>query len=92
MAWPTNVEPDPQNPDTDHGFDLYASRYWALRTLLESDYDGPSPIVDPDLHKVDPAVDPKSTATLRGANLTQAQLKDVYHDAAAAVRRRGGLG
>jgi len=29
-------------------FDLFASRYWSLRTLLETDYDGPSPIADPD--------------------------------------------
>ncbi len=31
----------------DMSFDLYASRYWALRKLLETNYDGPSPIVDP---------------------------------------------
>ncbi|MHC4590503.1 MAG: hypothetical protein ACYTAQ_14535 [Planctomycetota bacterium] len=30
-------------------FDLYASRYWALRTLFETDHVGPSPIADPDL-------------------------------------------
>ena len=91
VAWPTNTDPDPEKPDADHGFDLYASRYWALRTMLETDYEGPSPIVDPDLHKVDPSVDPKSTATLRGAGLNPAQLKDVYHDAAMGVLRRGGL-
>ena len=34
--------------------DLYASRYWALRHLFESRYDGPSPIADPDLAMVDP--------------------------------------
>lgn len=89
VAWPTNTDPDPDNADADHGFDLYASRYWALRTLLETDYKGPSPIVDPDLHKVDPTVDPNSTATLRGANLPPAQLKDVYYDAALAVLQRG---
>ncbi|MEM9372693.1 MAG: hypothetical protein AAGA55_03535 [Planctomycetota bacterium] len=35
-------------------FDLYASRYWALRMMFETDYRGESPIADPDLHKVDP--------------------------------------
>jgi hypothetical protein len=91
VAWPTNVQPDPDNPDADYGFDLYASRYWSLRTLLETDYTGPSPIVDPDLHKVDPAADPKSTATLSGAGLQPSHLNDVYHDAAVAVLQRGGV-
>lgn len=99
VAWPTNTDPpqqDADNPDIpvdqpDHGFDLYASRYWALRTMLETDYAGPSPIVDPDLHKVDPSVDPKATARLCGASLNAAQLKDIYHDAAAAVLSRGGV-
>src|SRR5690606_8368514 len=50
----------------DASFDLFASRYWALRTLFETDYDGPSPIVDPDLHMMDETVDEKATAHLRG--------------------------
>ena len=91
VAWPTNTDPDPEHPDADHGFNLYASRYWALRTLLETDYQGPSPIVDPDLHKVDPSVDPKSTAPLHGAALPTTLLKDIYHDAAVAVLGRGGV-
>ncbi|NJL31526.1 MAG: amidohydrolase family protein [Phycisphaerales bacterium] len=49
--------------------DLYASRYWALRTLLETDYQGPSPIVDPDLHEVDPTLPADSTAMLQGLKL-----------------------
>ena len=85
VANPGNAEPDPKHPDADHGFDLYASRYWALRTLLETDYAGPSPIIDPDLHKVDPSVDRKATAALRGAALREQVLKDVYHDAAAKI-------
>lgn len=85
VAWPTNTDPDPEQPDAGHGFDLYASRYWALRTLMETGYAGPSPIVDPDLHKVDPSVDPKATAELCGAQLGGALLKDVYHDAAAKI-------
>ena len=36
-------------------WDLYASRYWALRTLWESDYDAESPIADPDLKMIDPS-------------------------------------
>ncbi|CAN0600056.1 unnamed protein product, partial [Laminaria digitata] len=30
-------------------FELYASRYWALRTMYETDYRGDSNIADPDL-------------------------------------------
>jgi len=66
-------------------FDLYASRYWALRTLIETDYDGRSPIVDPDLSMVDPSLDEKSTANLRGAGIGGEALKAVYYDAAAKV-------
>lgn len=85
VAGQDNVEPNSKAPEAGHGYDLYASRYWALRTLLETDFQGPSPIVDPDLHKVDPMVDPKSTATLRGAGLSEQLLKMVYHDAPMAV-------
>jgi amidohydrolase family protein len=66
-------------------FDLYASRYWALRTLIETNYDGQSPIVDPDLNMVDPSLDEKSTANLRGAGIDGETLKAVYHDAAARI-------
>ena len=59
-----------ENMDNSIGFDLFASRFWALRTLIESTYDGPSPIVDPDLHKVDPTVPKNSTAHLRGAGMS----------------------
>lgn len=71
--------------DGSGGFDLYASRFWALRTLIETDYEGPSPIVDPDLHMVDPAMDPKSTATLHGANISGEALAMLYHGAADAL-------
>ena len=67
------------------GFDLFCSRWWALRTLLETDYDGPSPIVDPDLHMVDPSVPEDATAHLRGAALGEAELRAVYHDNVLAV-------
>ncbi|MEM8496110.1 MAG: hypothetical protein AAF663_12080, partial [Planctomycetota bacterium] len=67
------------------GDDLYASRWWALRTLIETDYDGPSPIVDPDLHKVDSSIPERSSAHLRGASVDPSLWPTIYHDAAAAV-------
>lgn len=91
VAWKTNADPNPENPDAGHGYDLYASRYWALRTLMETGYQGPSPIVDPDLHKVDPSVDPKATAMLSGAGLPTTLLQDVYRDAALGVLNRAGV-
>lgn len=63
-------------------FDLFASRYWALRTLIETAYDGRSPIVDPDLAMVDPSAPKDSTATLRGAKLQGRVLEAVYREAA----------
>ena len=68
--------------DENIDFDLYASRYWALRTLLETDYVGPSPIVDPDLPMIDPSLPDTTTATLRGAQLDHETLRMVYHQAA----------
>lgn len=65
--------------------DLFASRYWAFRTLLETDYQGPSPIVDPDLAMVDPTADPKATAWLQGCALDEVSLQWLYHDAATAL-------
>lgn len=67
------------------GFDLFASRFWALRTLIETDYDGPSPIVDPDLHKVDPSQPEYSTAHLSGASLDGDTLQDVYFNTASRI-------
>lgn len=62
-------------------FDLIASRWWALRTLFETDYDGPSPIVDPDLSMLDKSLPRESTAWLRGAKLDPATLRMIYYDA-----------
>lgn len=59
----------------------YASRYWSLKAMLETDIDTPSPIVDPDLSMIDPALPATSTAHLRGASLEPATLQSVYHDA-----------
>ncbi|HWB19852.1 MAG TPA: amidohydrolase family protein [Phycisphaerales bacterium] len=67
-------------------FDLYASRYWALRTLWETDFVGLSPIADPDLHMVDPkkyAAD--ASPMLRGVRLPAHLLKSLYFDAADAL-------
>src|SRR5439155_11869048 len=44
----------------------YISRYWAQRTLWESDWQGRSPIADPDFV---PAVDEPNTPPLRGLSL-----------------------
>lgn len=67
-------------------FDLLASRYWALRALLETDYDGPSPVDDPDLALLDPTPPIPPTPTLRGAKLDPATLMSVYHGAAQRLK------
>lgn len=67
----------------EEAFDLYASRYWALRTLLETDYDGESPIADPDLHLVNPSVYTEMDAPrLKGKNLPPHLLRSLYFEAA----------
>ncbi|MHC5002904.1 MAG: amidohydrolase family protein [Planctomycetota bacterium] len=66
--------------------ELYASRYWALRTLLETRYVGPSPIADPDLSMVDPQRwGPLDAPPLIGKALPGDLLSSVYHDAAHAL-------
>jgi predicted TIM-barrel fold metal-dependent hydrolase len=72
-------------------FDLYASRYWALRTLFETDYRGPSPIVDPDLSLVDPTLPPGATAAMRGCLMDDDLLAQLYHGAASAFVQRTGV-
>lgn len=67
-------------------FDLYASRYWALRTLFETDYVGESPIADPDLHLVDPGrYTPHDAPPIRGINLPDDALHALYFGAAQAL-------
>ncbi|HMN95515.1 MAG TPA: amidohydrolase family protein [Phycisphaerales bacterium] len=67
-------------------FDLYASRYWAYRTLFESDVELPSPIADPDLAMIDPArFGPMDAPMLRGCRLSEEVLRSLYHDAAVAL-------
>ncbi|MEM7228180.1 MAG: hypothetical protein AAF432_05115 [Planctomycetota bacterium] len=64
-------------------FDLYASRYWALRTMWETDHVGESPIADPDLHMVDPdRFTPMDAPKLVGKSMPEDILRSFYHDAA----------
>lgn len=66
-------------------FDLYASRYWALRTLWETDYDAESSIADPDLMMVEPQKnDAMSAPRLRGVKLEREDLEWLYRRAADA--------
>ena len=70
-------------------FDLYASRYWALRTLWETDHDGPSPSADPDLALVAPdRHGPLDSPALRGKRLPPHLVRSLYADAAAAFAAR----
>lgn len=82
---------DPDNPrfgallagSESDAFDLYASRYWALRTMWETDYDGESNIADPDLKMVEPdRYDALSAPTLRGKRLPPEMLRVLYRGAA----------
>jgi hypothetical protein len=67
-------------------FDLYASRYWALRTMFETDYEGQSPIADGDLAMVEPArFGPMDAPRLAGKSLPADLLRSLYHDAAAKL-------
>ena len=87
-------------PDTDAGvtgksnqassateaFDLYASRYWALRVMLETNYEGESPIVDPDLAMTEPdRYDETAAPTLRGMGLPVQVLENLYRNTAMTV-------
>ena len=74
----------PQATSLEEARDLYASRYWALRTLFESKYDGPSPIADPDLALVEPdRHGPLDSPALHGKSLPVEVLRSLYHAAAA---------
>lgn len=76
-------DPPPQATSPEEAFDLYASRYWALRTLWESDYQGPSPIADPDLQMVEPdRFGPMDSPRLEGKSIPGDLLQWLYHDAA----------
>jgi hypothetical protein len=70
----------------EQAFELYCSRYWALRTMFETDYDGPSPIADGDLKMIDPQ---RFTATssprLLGLSLPRELLIELYSGAATRL-------
>lgn len=73
----------------EQAFELYASRYWALRTMFETDYDGPSPIADPDLKMVEPArFDDLSSPRLQGLKLAADVLKVLYNHASTNLLDR----
>ncbi len=86
VAFDTNATATGTDLGQGYGFDLYASRFWALRTLFETAHHGPSPIVDPDLHMTDPAHHPPlSTPTLHGCALPSDLLPTLYYGASANV-------
>lgn len=63
-------------------FDLYASRYLALRLMFETDYTGESPIADPDLKMVNPTLtETRPAPRLQGLNLPPDMLKVLYRSA-----------
>lgn len=67
-------------------FELYASRYWAMRTMFETAYDGESPIADPDLKRLEPdRYDDMSAPRLRGLSLPPEVLASLYRGAAERV-------
>ncbi len=67
----------------DDAFNLYASRYWALRTMYESGDRGESNIADPDLAMVDPErYDELSAPQLTGHQLPEDVLTVFYRSAA----------
>lgn len=81
-----------QASSPDEAFDLYASRYWSLRTMLETSYDGESPMADPDLAMVEPGVyDAMSAPRLRGLSLPGDILESLYVDAPRALMAKVGL-
>jgi hypothetical protein len=54
----------------------YVSRYWCQRTLWESNWQGRSPIADPD-YSAEPGG--PTTPLLRGVDLPEAVLAHVYY-------------
>ncbi len=63
-------------------FDLYASRYWALRTMFETEYVGESNIADPDLMMCEPdRYDQMSAPMIRGHALDSEMLRVLYRGA-----------
>jgi len=75
---------------TRHGLprEHYASRYWCQRTLWESDWEGPSPIMDPDWK---PAEGEAATPMLRGIGLPREVLDKVYWQNAVQLLDVGSI-
>ena len=91
------VATDPDNPAFGNqlasteceSFELYASRYWALRTMYETGYRGESNIADPDLKMVDPdRFDDLSAPVLRGHGFDETRLKALYRDSCVSTLDR----
>ncbi len=79
-------EMDAKASSHEEAYDLYASRYWALRTLLESAYEGESPIADPDLHMTDSVrYTPLDAPPLQGCSLDHETLVDLYRSTALSL-------
>ena len=75
-----------QAASEDEAYDVYASRYYALRTLFETDHEGESPIADPDLAKIDPAShDEMSAPPLLGKSIPRELLRVIYRGAAESL-------
>jgi hypothetical protein len=95
---PTKEEPGkPKHPMADladspaSAFDLYASRYLALRLLFETQYEGESGIADPDLLMTNPGLDAGLHAPrLQGIGLPNQALTVLYRGAAEAFLARCG--
>ena len=69
--------------------DLYASRYYALRTFWETSHCGESPIADPDLAMIDPKNHtPMDAPLLAGKSLPKDLLITLYRDAALLLTSR----
>ena len=90
-------ESDSENPgfgdqlaSSDHeAFELYASRYWGLRTMFETDYRGESNIADPDLMMVDAEkYDAMSAPELKGHRLDRGRLIELYRGATGSTLDR----
>jgi hypothetical protein len=82
----SGLDSNAQASNAEQAFDLYASRYWALRTMYETTYTGESPIADPDLAMVDPErFGPMDAPPLAGKSLPADLLRTLYHDAAAGL-------
>jgi hypothetical protein len=74
-------------PDKEEAaYELYASRYWALRTLWETSKQIGSPIADPDLHMVDPdRFSPLDSPFLAGKELPITILENFYSNLATKL-------